>query len=75
MVYEVKHNRRKKTIPKLGRGWCMGCDRAYINDGEKCPVCGFKEESHHQKTSQSNRDTADIDDQINYSQPKESIND
>lgn len=32
-------NRDKVTRPRLGKGWCY-CDRAYIPNYKKCPVCG-----------------------------------
>ena len=35
-----KTNREKRMTPKRHAGWCMGCDRAFVADGAKCPVCG-----------------------------------
>ena len=40
-------NRDKKTEPKLGKFWCVGCDRAYIGKGNKCPICGIRDKSKH----------------------------
>lgn len=38
-----KPNRIKRTKPKKGKYWCLGCDRYLISQGKKCPVCGFKD--------------------------------
>ena len=46
---EMKVNRIKKTAPKKGRYWCYGCDRAKVRKGEKCPICGQRDISKHQK--------------------------
>ncbi len=45
----MKYNRIKKTAPKLGKYWCSGCDRIIIEKGQKCPICGFKDKTKHQK--------------------------
>lgn len=38
-----KTNRQKRQTPKLGMGWCDGCDREVVpNYGKKCPNCGYK---------------------------------
>lgn len=39
----VKNNRQKKQTPKLGMGWCGGCDLTITShtDGKKCPYCGY----------------------------------
>ena len=45
-----KHfNREKKTAPQKGKYWCYGCDRALVNKGSKCPVCGQRDKSKHGK--------------------------
>jgi hypothetical protein len=31
-------NRDKVLSPRLGKGWCI-CDRVYIGNYEKCPIC------------------------------------
>lgn len=38
-----KTNRQKKQTPKLGMGWCGGCDKDIVphTNGKKCPVCGY----------------------------------
>jgi hypothetical protein len=36
-------NRIKAQQPRGRAGWCMGCDKAAIRVGQKCPVCGYKE--------------------------------
>lgn len=39
----VKNNRQKRQTPKLGMGWCDGCDREVVPYyGKKCPNCGYK---------------------------------
>ena len=35
-----KPNRMQRQRPRPGRNWCLGCDRARVGDGQKCPVCG-----------------------------------
>ena len=44
-----KNNRLNKTKPKHGLHWCKSCDRNIVNSGGKCPVCGKKDKSKHQK--------------------------
>jgi len=39
VVYKYT-NRQEAQQAKLGRGWCMVCDRALVGFGSKCPVCG-----------------------------------
>lgn len=36
-------NRIKAQQPRGRAGWCAGCDKAAIRDGQKCPACGCKE--------------------------------
>ncbi len=36
----AKPNRIKKTTPKRGKMWCLGCDRYFVGVAEKCPICG-----------------------------------
>jgi len=39
--YEYKQsNREKRLAPKKGKFWCMGCDRAFVTEWKKCPICG-----------------------------------
>ena len=47
-----KPNRIKKTLPKLGRYWCFGCDAFRVSTGSKCKVCGKKDISKHQRRNQ-----------------------
>lgn len=35
-----KFNRIQKRSPKLGKFWCPSCDRAMVQPGRKCRVCG-----------------------------------
>lgn len=35
-------NREKAIKAKHGYDWCLGCDRAQVPEGKKCPVCGRK---------------------------------
>jgi len=35
---EKMNNREKKTSPKLGKFWCISCDRAFIGKGQKCHI-------------------------------------
>ena len=34
-----KINRQKKQVPRGHSSWCPSCDRARVNDGQKCHVC------------------------------------
>ena len=34
-------NRDVTKRPKKFKTWCPRCDRYYLKNGEKCPVCGF----------------------------------
>jgi hypothetical protein len=36
-------NRDKTMYPKRVSGWCDGCDKTFISDGQKCPLCGHKQ--------------------------------
>jgi rubrerythrin len=47
--YELKVNRIHKTLPKKGKYWCYGCDAYLIRKGQKCPICGVRDKSKHQK--------------------------
>ena len=39
--YEYKQSHREKRLaPKKGKFWCMGCDRAFVTEWKKCPICG-----------------------------------
>lgn len=42
-------NRDKTRQAKLGKFWCMSCDRAYIKKGQKCPVCGNIQQKRNKK--------------------------
>lgn len=42
-------NRERARQPRLGRYWCPGCDRNHIGDGERCSVCGYKQNSDTDK--------------------------
>lgn len=44
-------NRIKAQQPRGRSGWCIGCDRALVRDGQKCPVCGHKETNRAKKIS------------------------
>lgn len=35
-------NREKSKQAKYGLFWCRGCDTQLVCDGEKCSVCGLK---------------------------------
>ena len=39
----VKNNRQKRQTPKLGVGWCGGCDKNVTphTNGKRCSICGF----------------------------------
>lgn len=42
-IYRMK-NRDLKRAPKIGGfHYCLNCDRAWVEQGMKCPVCGFVE--------------------------------
>jgi len=40
-VYDT--NRSMKRKPRGHSGWCYGCDRCMVFDGQKCPVCGRRQ--------------------------------
>ena len=42
-------NRSMVRKPRLGYSFCMGCDRALVGDGQKCPVCGYRNEPKRNK--------------------------
>lgn len=31
-----------KGLYKRYQGWCGRCDRCFVENGKKCPECGFK---------------------------------
>lgn len=39
----VKSNRQKRQTPKLGVGWCGGCDKEVVphTNGKRCCKCGY----------------------------------
>jgi len=39
-IYDT--NRDISRRPKSSKGWCWGCDRCMVRDGQKCPVCGTR---------------------------------
>ena len=41
---EHKPNRTRVKQPHGHGHWCWGCDKAFIRDGQKCPVCGSTQE-------------------------------
>ena len=51
MMVIAHENRIKAQQPRGRSGWCMGCDRALVRDGQKCPVCGHKETNRAKKIS------------------------
>lgn len=51
MMIMAHLNRIKAQQPRGRSGWCMGCDRALVKDGQKCPVCGHKETNRAKKPS------------------------
>ena len=44
-------NRIKAQQPRGRAGWCDGCDKAKVRDGQKCPVCGYKTTKRAKKIS------------------------
>lgn len=36
-------NRDKRMTPKREFGYCDGCDKTMLGNGQKCPVCGHKQ--------------------------------
>ena len=42
-------NRIKAQQPRGRAGWCDSCDRVKIRAGQKCPVCGYKENTNRAK--------------------------
>jgi len=46
-IQHKKTNREKKLSPKLGYGYCCGCDKDIVALGSKCRVCG--ERMGHQR--------------------------
>ena len=42
-------NRDKQTKSKKGKFWCWGCDCCLIWSNQRCPVCGKRDLSKHQK--------------------------
>lgn len=38
-----KTNREKKLTPKLGKFWCMYCDRDIVGKGQRCRTCGKRD--------------------------------
>jgi len=44
-----KPNRRKSQQAKLGFFWCVSCDRQLVTKGEKCKVCGHREQKRNKK--------------------------
>lgn len=45
-VFNQRLNKRNRISAQQPRGhssWCRGCDAAKTRDGQKCPVCGYKE--------------------------------
>jgi len=43
-------NREMMMEPRsLKSSWCMVCDACLVLDGQRCPVCGHKDESERAK--------------------------
>jgi rRNA maturation endonuclease Nob1 len=50
-IFNLRKINRIKAhrIPKMGKHWCRGCDRSYLNDGQKCKICGNRNRKRDKK--------------------------
>ncbi len=55
MIQLNKHNRISAQQPRGRPSWCRGCDAAKTRDGQKCPVCGYKENDRKIEEVKSDR--------------------